>query len=64
MVSTVEPLVPGMFIGPIYAIRLVRGLTERLLGDRLSSLFPKMSVGPYLSRIKQTLETGEIAGQV
>ena len=64
MVSKVEALVPSLFIGPVYAIRLVRGITERLLGGRMSALFPGMSVGPYLSRIKERLETGGIAGQI
>ena len=64
MESKVEALVPSMFIGPVYAIRLMRGITQRLFGDRLSGLFPGMSAGPHLSRVKELLETGEIAGQV
>ncbi len=64
MVSRVEAMVPGVFIGPVYAIRLVRGVAERLLGDRLSRLFPGMSVGPYLSRIKDVVEKGKVAGGV
>ncbi len=61
MVSEVEAMVPSMFIGPVYAIRLVRGVFERILGKRLSRLFPDVSVGPHLSRIKEITEAGRIA---
>ena len=53
LVSEIEPMVPSMFIGPVYAIRLVRSAFGRLLGSRLSKELP---VGPHLSRIKQTVE--------
>ncbi len=59
MVSEVEPMVPGIFIGPVYAIRLARGLFQRLLGNRLPGLFPQVSVGPHLTRIKNKTETGQ-----
>jgi len=56
LVSEVEAMVPSVFIGPVYAIRAVRGLFERLLGRRLAGMFPAMSVGPHLSRIKAKVE--------
>ena len=59
MVSEIEPMVPSMFIGPVYAIRLVRSLFERLLGNRLSS---RATAGPQLSRVKERTEAGVITG--
>ena len=56
MVSEIEPMVPSMFIGPVYAIRLVRSALARMFGGRLSS---QLSAGPQLSRIKQTVEASE-----
>jgi hypothetical protein len=56
MISEVEPMVPGMFIGPVYAIRAVRGLFDRLFGKRLSGLFPQMPIGPHLAKIKEQTE--------
>ena len=47
MVSEVEVMVPGVFIGPVYALRLLRASLDRL--------FPKMA-GPHLPRIKQIVE--------
>ena len=61
MVSEVEPMVPSAFIGPVYAIRAVRGLFERLLGQRLSALFPEITVGPHLARIKEKMEAAGIS---
>lgn len=62
MVSEVEPMVPSLYIGPVYAIRLVRVLFERLLGNRLSGLFPQATVGPHLSRVKERTEARAITG--
>ena len=64
MVTEVEPMVPGAFIGPIYAIRIVRGVFERLLGRGRSGYSPKMPVGPLLGRIKEAVETGHITGNI
>ncbi len=64
MVSQIEPMVPSAFIGPVYAIRLARSAFDRLFGKRLSGLFPNMNVGPYLSRVKKTMETGKTAAGV
>ena len=61
MLSEVEAMVPSMFIGPVYAIRLARGMFERLLGGRLSGLFPQMSVGPHLAKIKERTESLQMA---
>ena len=60
MVAEIEALVPSAFIGPVYAIRFVRGLIGRLLGDR----FFAASAGPHLSRIKEVLETGRVAPDI
>ena len=57
MVSEVEAMVPSAFIGPVYAIRMVRAAFQRLLGQRFSRRFPNMAVGPHLARIKETLES-------
>ena len=54
MVTEIEPMVPGMFIGPVYAIRLVRNAFARMFGSRLS---PQLPVGPQLSRVKETVES-------
>ncbi len=62
MVSEVEAMVPSMFIGPVYAIRLVRSLFERLLGKRMVRLFPEMAVGPQLSRVKAKTEAAQSSG--
>ena len=62
MVSEVEPMVPSAYIGPVYAIRAVRGLFARLFGNRLTGLVPQASVGPHLSRIKQATEAAQIPG--
>jgi uncharacterized protein YndB with AHSA1/START domain len=63
MVSEVEPMVPSAYIGPVYAIRAARAAFERLIGNRLTALFPKATVGPYLAKIKDRLETNQIAGK-
>ena len=56
MVSEVEPMVPSMFIGPVYAIRVVRNIFGRLFGGVLTGMFPQSTVGPHLSRIKEKVE--------
>ena len=61
MVSEVEPLVPSAFIGPVYAIRAVRGFFSRLFGKRLSGLFPETSVGPHLAKVKVVTEAAQVA---
>ncbi len=57
MVSEVEAMVPGGFIGPVYAIRIVRAVLDRLMGRRFASPKP----GPYLPRIKEKTEAGQTA---
>lgn len=64
MVSEVEVMVPSAFIGPVYAIRLARAAFQRLLGRRFSGLFSSMPPGPYLSRIKEMMETGKITRRI
>lgn len=61
MVAEVEAMVPSLFMGPVYAIRFVRGVADRLLGRRIATLFPGMQVGRHLAFIKQRTETPEIA---
>jgi len=56
MVSEIEPMIPGMFIGPVYAIRLVRSAFGRVFGNRLAGLLPQATVGPHLSRVKERVE--------
>ena len=60
MVAQIEPMLPSAYIGPVYAIRIARVAFDRLLGKRLSSLFPSTTVGPQLSRVKEMMETGKI----
>ena len=55
MALEAEPMVPGGFIGPLYAIRIIRSFLERLTGGRSGNLKP----GPFLPRIKAVVETGE-----
>ena len=62
MVSEIEPMVPSMYIGPVYAIRLVRALFERLLRNRMGGLFTQTTAGPQLSRVKEMTETRTITG--
>ena len=62
MVSEIEPMVPSLYIGPVYAIRLVRALFDRLLRNRLGGLFAQASVGPQLSRVKEMTEAKAITG--
>lgn len=64
MLSEVEAMVPGGFMGPAYAIRLVSAIFERLIGERLSGLFPQAAVGPYLLRIRETVEAGDAPAEV
>ena len=54
--SEVEIMVPSAFIGPVYAIRMVRAGLVRLLG--------RTSSGPHLSRVKEMLETGKITRRI
>ena len=53
--SEVEIMVPSAFIGPVYAIRMVRAGLARLLG--------RTSPGPHVSRIKEMMETGKITSR-
>lgn len=62
MVSEIEPMVPSLYIGPVYAIRLVRVLFERLLRNHLGGFFAQATVGPQLSRVKQMTEARAITG--
>ena len=62
MVSEIEPMVPSIYIGPVYAIRLVRALLERLLRNRLGGLFTQVTAGPQLSRVKARTEAKVITG--
>ena len=55
LVLAVEAMVPSGFIGPVYAIRVLRAFLERLTGRRSENLKP----GPFLPRIKAAVETGE-----
>ena len=55
----VEIMVPSAFIGPVYAIRVVRAALRRILGNRLPGLFPRITVGPHLARIKEAVESGQ-----
>ena len=64
MEAQIEAMVPSAFIGPVYAIRVARASFERLLGRRLARIFPNVSVGPHLSRIKEMMETGKIAKRI
>ena len=64
MVTEVEAMVPGGFMGPVYAIRVARVAFERLMGKLLGSRLPRMSPGPFLPRIKEAVERGEIAGNI
>ena len=50
--AEVEIMVPSAFIGPVYAIRMVRAGLDRLMR--------RTSPGPHLSRIKEMMETGKI----
>ena len=59
MLIEVEPMVPGGFMGPAYAMRVFRAAFERLVGQRLSR---GLSAGPYLPRIKEMVEREEPAG--
>ena len=61
MVSEVEAMIPSAFIGPVFAIRAVRGLFARLFGKRLSGLFPEASEGPRLAKVKVATEAAQVA---
>ena len=54
--SEVEIMVPSAFIGPVYAIRMVRAAFARLVG--------RTSPGPHLSRVKEMMETGKITRRI
>ena len=62
MVSEIEAMVPSIFIGPVYAIRVVRNIFGRLLGGRMAGFLPQATAGPHLSRVKDKLETPRPAG--
>ena len=62
MLAEIEPMVPSIYIGPVYAIRLVRSLLERLLRNRLGGLFTQATAGPQLSRVKEKTEANAITG--
>lgn len=62
MISEVEAMVPSVFMGPVYAIRFVRGLMDRLMGQRLARMFPGSQVGRHLALVKVKTEAPQIAG--
>ena len=62
MVSEGEAMVPGGFMGPVYAIRVVRAAFDRLLGRGGQAGSTRLSPGPYLPRIKEAVERGRITG--
>lgn len=64
MVSEVEAMVPGGFMGPVYAIRVARAAFGRFLGNRFSGSLSRATPGPYLPRIKEMLETGKITAPI
>jgi uncharacterized protein YndB with AHSA1/START domain len=64
MLSEVEPMVPGAFMGPAYAIRLSRGFIGRILGGKAAGFSPSLAAGPHLTRIKEMVETGKITRQI
>lgn len=64
MTTEVEPMVPSAFIGPAYAIRVVRVILQRLLGGRVPFLRQTTSVGPRLSRVKEMVETGRVTTNI
>ena len=53
MISEAEPMVPSAYIGPVYAIRVVKTALGRLFGNWLGSMSP----GAYLPRIKEAVES-------
>ena len=57
MVTELESMVPGLFIGPFYLVYLVNRAITQLLGGLIATAFPKMTVGPYLARVKSRLES-------
>ena len=64
MISRVEALVPGAFMGPAYAMRIARGFFTRILGGKLTDSAPKLPAGPHLSRIKEMIETGKAVTRI
>ena len=64
MLSEVEAMVPGGFMGPVYAIRVARAALGRVLGKRFSGSLARMTPGPHLSRIKEMMETGKITQRI
>lgn len=64
MVSEVEAMVPGGFMGPVYAIRVVKAALGRFLGRRFAGILSGTSPGPYLPRIKEMVETGKITRRI
>ena len=61
LVSEVEAMVPGGFMGPVYAIRVVRAFLERVLGRWLSPRLTRAPPGPFLPLIKQAVEKGSVS---
>ena len=62
MVSEIEAMVPSIFIGPVYAIRVVRYIFGRLIGSRMAGFLPQATAGPHLSRVKAKVEGPRPAG--
>ena len=60
MLSEVEAMVPGGFMGPAYAMRVAKGLLSRFLGGKDQGYSPSLPAGPHLSRVKEMMETGKI----
>lgn len=61
MLIEVEPMVPGGFMGPAYAIRVFRAAIERFVGQRLSR---GLAPGPFLPRIREMVETGRADDEI
>ena len=56
MVTELESMVPGIYLGPFYVAYLMGQVVTKLLGGLMASAFPGMCVGPRLSRVKSRME--------
>lgn len=59
LIAESEAMVPGGFMGPVYAIRVVRAAIERVLGNWLGPTFSRRPAGPLLTQIKELVEAGK-----
>ena len=64
MLSEVEAMVPGGFMGPAYAMRIARAFLGRILGGKMQGYSPSLPAGPHLSRVKEMMETGKITRRI